>query len=575
MRGLKGLLLAAALLGSRAQALELRIEAPSALKPLLEQHMDLARVLREKVQLTELEIERLSAEAPAQVRELLQTEGYFDAKVSTSREGDTLVFTVDPGPRSRIDSLSFEFSGEIKDQPLGAQLRNSWGLPVGQAFTQAAWSTAKLESLARARDEGYARASWEDTAAKVDPARQAVSLALAMDSGPLYHLGELRIEGLTYQSAEIVQRLAGFKPGTPYSARRLQDFQERLQKTQLFDGASVELQPEDDNAAAAPVLVRLRESPRQQATLGLGYHANTGQGVTLDYLNRRPLDLPIRARSKLIFSREQQAGELELSSHPQPDMARNLVSARVEEDRTGQEVLTNTSFRVGRVWEYQGAGHDERFVYFEGLRALQTTGLGRDTSNALSANIQWTRRRLDDLVLPSQGLQGLLLIGAGAAQSSSASTGPFGRGQFKLQAYDRLPGNWYGTARIELDQVLARSAVGVPQALLFREGGDDSVRGYGYQDLGPRVNGQAVGGRVGAAGSVEAAHALSPDWPLVWGAAFVDAGNAADRWSSLRPQWGAGLGLRVRSPIGPLRLDVARGFQAHQWRLHFSVGVVL
>jgi translocation and assembly module TamA len=560
---------------SGAQAVELRIDAPKSLRPLLEENLDLSRALRDKLELSELEIDRLAAGTPDEARALLQTEGYFNPHITQKREGDVLTFSVDPGPRSHIGGVGLTFTGEIEGQPLTDVLRRSWGLPVGAPFSQSGWSGAKIDLLTRARDNGYARADWDETAAKVDTEVQDVQLSLKMKSGPLYHLGEVRVEGLGYQDAKTVQRLAGFAPGTPYTAQALLDFQERLQRTQLFDGSSVELLADDDNAAATPVLVRVREAPRQQATVGVGYHANSGQTLSLEYLNRRPFDLPVRLNSKLVYARDQRLGEVELSSHPQPDLSRNLVSAQIEEDRSGDEILTNTTLRLGRIKEFGPGGHDERFSYVETLRALQTTANGRDTSQAVSYNVQWTRRRLDSLTLPTQGNQGLLLVGAGRADSSSQQTGYFGRAQFKFQRYDRLPSSWYSTARVELDQVFASSKVGVPQKLLFRAGGDDSVRGYAYQDLGPQVNGLTVGGRVAAVASVEVAHPLSPSWPLVWGATFIDAGNAADRWGGFKPKVGAGVGLRVRSPIGPLKLDLARGFQAHQWRIHFTVGVVL
>jgi translocation and assembly module TamA len=121
--------------------------------------------------------------------------------------------------------------------------------------------------------------------------------------------------------------------------------------------------------------------------------------------------------------------------------------------------------------------------------------------------------------------------------------------------------------------VFARDAVDVPDTLLFRAGGDESVRGYAYRSLGPVVDGAVVSGRVVATGSAEIARPISPKLPAFWWAAFVDAGNAAATWHTLDPVVGAGLGLRWRSPVGPLRLDLAYGFEVRQPRLHLSVGI--
>jgi translocation and assembly module TamA len=113
----------------------------------------------------------------------------------------------------------------------------------------------------------------------------------------------------------------------------------------------------------------------------------------------------------------------------------------------------------------------------------------------------------------------------------------------------------------------------VPESQRFRAGGDDSVRGYTFKSLGPLVNGVVGGGKVLFTGSVELARPVSRDLPSLWGAVFVDAGNAADSFGALKPAYGAGIGLRWRSPVGPLRLDWAYGREVRKSRLHFSVGI--
>ena len=90
---------------------------------------------------------------------------------------------------------------------------------------------------------------------------------------------------------------------------------------------------------------------------------------------------------------------------------------------------------------------------------------------------------------------------------------------------------------------------------------------------GPSVDGVTTGGRSLLTGSVEIARPISPKYPAYWWAAFVDAGNAADRPADLKPAFGYGVGLRWRSPVGPLRADVAYGHDVQQLRLHVSVGI--
>jgi len=571
------LVLALALLAPLdAGALTFKVDGPTALADLLDTHLELARTLRED-DLSELsadELARIAAAAPAQARDLLQTEGYFDPDVRVEAVQGGWILHLMPGPRSRVAEVTLYFDGELgtpAQTSLADQMRRAWTLPAGRTFTQADWDTAKADLLTRVRAAGWPLARWTSTVARAETAKQSVTLSLLLDSGPRILLGELKVIGLNLQSEESVRRLAGFAPGQPYSQTVLDDFQDRLRRTQLFDSVSVALPPDFDatQAGAAPVIVRLREASKTQTTVGVGYHANTGQSASLEVLDRQPFGLPMTARSKVQFGRELSSGEVELSSYPQADMSRNLASLQIEQDRSGAEVLDSLSSRIGRVREQ---GHDERLVYAEFLHSLQTDANGRSTSDALSFNVQWKRSRVDNPLLPTDGTQALLLLGAGRAEASNAASGLFGRARLLLQAYQPI-GGWYGSTRLELAQVFASSSIGVPQKLLWRAGGDGSVRGYAYQELGPMVNGLAVGGRVMATGTVEIAHPLMASQPNLWGATFVDAGQAAQRWQDFRPDWGVGAGIRWRSPVGPLRVDVARGIEVHHWRLHFSVGV--
>jgi translocation and assembly module TamA len=549
------------------------------LAKLLGQHLDIARYRASQAALSRVELARLAAAAPAQAETLLQTEGYFNASASVERDSGEalrLRLLVTPGPQTRVASVVIDFQEGMADEDAKAlrdSLRRSWPLREGVPFTQAQWTSAKNDLLVRARSGGYPLARWGDTNARVDADTQTAELHLVVASGNRAKLGTLRIEGLKRQTRQSVERLTGFRHGDAYTEQQLADFQERLAKTQLFDAVRVQLQPETVEAdGTSPVLVALTESALQQATVAVGYHANNGQSISVEHLHRRPFDLPVRARSKVELSRDLRGLELELSSHPQPDLKRNLASLQFEQDRSGDTIAQNLGLRLGRLYE---AAQDERLTYVELLRARETAAGQVNTNLAVSLNQQWIRRRLDSNLLPTDGHQGLALVGLGYARGGgSEDSGPFGRMQFKLGVYKPF-GGWFGSARAEVAQVIAREQVGVPEKLLFLAGGDESVRGYAYRSLGPVRDGLTVGGRVMATGSVEVARPIVASFPSLWGAVFVDAGNAASRWNDFRPVLGYGAGVRWRSPVGPLRVDFARAHETGKWRLHFSVGITL
>lgn len=564
-------------------AYELEIDAPPALRALLYEHLDLARFRNtaEDERLSLVELDRLGAAAPEQARALLETAGYFNAKVAMQRQGNAelqqLLMTVETGPQVQVSAVQLDFAGALAE-PAGTALRQrlgeAWALPVGAAYDQPAWSEAKNGLLNLARTQGYALARWASSRALVRTETNAAELALTLDSGPLFRLGALRIAGLKHQPASSIERLAAYREGEAYSAKTLLDFQERLIKTGLFDGISVEISPDAGTASATPVLVTVREAPRQQATASIGYHTSNGPRVGLEHLHRRPFGLDLRARSKIELGRDRSALDLELTSHPQTDMQRNLAAFSVERDQLiAKQTKLNRRARLGRQRETE---NNDRSIYLEWLRTEERFPGSEVHGSAISLNLDRSWRRVDSIVVPTQGVTARWLLGLGRADNSVAQNGWFGKLHGRLFWYQRLGANWSGTLRTEVGQLLAGDAVGLPDALRFRAGGDDSVRGYAPEDLGPQdALGNKVGGRVLWTGSAELAHPLTQKLPSLLGAVFVDAGQAAMHWRELKPTLGYGLGLRLRSPVGVLRVDVARAQALGSWRLHFSVGIAL
>jgi translocation and assembly module TamA len=177
------------------------------------------------------------------------------------------------------------------------------------------------------------------------------------------------------------------------------------------------------------------------------------------------------------------------------------------------------------------------------------------------------------VLLPTRGRVWNGQVGFGQARSDPGRAGAFVRLYGRLHLFHPFADRWYASGRIELGQVFARSGVLVPEALRFRAGGDESVRGYEYRSLAPVVDGVQTSGKVLFTASAEVARPILERLPQLWGAAFIDVGRAADRWGDLNPAVGVGVGVRYRSPVGPAKLDLAWGQEVRRLRLHLSVGV--
>ncbi|HET6827224.1 MAG TPA: BamA/TamA family outer membrane protein, partial [Ramlibacter sp.] len=250
--------------------------------------------------------------------------------------------------------------------------------------------------------------------------------------------------------------------------------------------------------------------------------------------------------------------------------------ARAERVKDGDLITNSQRLRFGR---FRAEDHIDRNVYLQYDHATVRTESGAPVNasdagdgSALSANYQWTGRYFDQLPTPSSGYGvgfelggGVTLEGDRALFQRTVVRGvmlrPLKEGRLQLRA--------------EGGAVLARSNATVPSSQLFRTGGDTTVRGYGYRDIGvPMADGRTGPGRLLAVGSVEWQRPIRrggvpSDFESVL---FVDAGAVGDRPRDMRLHVGAGAGVRWKSPVGPVEASLAYGFKAKRVRLHFTVG---
>lgn len=574
---------------------QLKVDAPEPLDTLLTQHLELARFQRELVgnnalRISRNELRRLVISAPDEARSLLEAEGYFGAQITTrvddEVEGKPVVVTlkVVPGERTRVSKVQMIYEGALdvalsdgdpRAQSLVDRLAAEWALPVGEVFRQSVWSSAKNGALARLRAQGYPTASWSGTSVTVDATDRTAKIFLVADSGPGFVFGDIRVEGLHRQPASAVLNLAPFKKGDPYEENKVLDWQERIQKLNLFENIFVSTGVDPTEADATPVVVQLRELPMQAATVGVGASSDTGPRVSGEHLHRNVWGLGWQAKTSLQIGKRESRGQLDLTSHPWPGRVRGLVSGQASRLLDSDDAETSSQrVRVGLLQE--GEVHERtHYLAYQHARVTSRDQVVVSNASALSGTTQWIWRHVDNQVLPTQGFTSLAELTLGQTYSALNDTGTFLRAYGRVTAYQPLHANWHLTARAEAGQVTAGDAVSVPDTLLFRAGGDDSVRGYAYRSLGVTREGVITGGRALATGSVELAHPIVKRMPSLLGAVFVDVGDAAERMGDLRPNVGYGVGVRWRSPVGMLRLDLARGTETGQFRVHFSVGISL
>lgn len=568
------------------------IDAPGPLDELLENNLDLLR-WRDNPRLDIDQLQRLVKAAPEQAKMLIATEGYYSPRVSAGLDtsGATPVarIMVDPGEPTIVGDVDLVLKGF---EPIGtdtrqfdpAELRNNWALPVGRRFRQEDWEAAKRGLLRQVIQRRYPRAQLAESSAIVDPDVKRALLKVVLDSGPEVHFGDLKIEGLKRYPESIIRNLNRIRPGSVYRATALQDFQAKLQDTGYFSGVEVSIDPAEtleqqieaieegapaapkppaENPVTLPILVRVTENKQRNVAVGLGFSSNTGARaqVTYDDLNVRGL----RMKSNVLMETRRQSARADFYFPTTAKGYNDSFGAGFERNDLQSEITAVATLAVRRNW---GTPRRERSLGLEYLTEQRTVDdLPSERSQSLPLTFSYTRRSVDNLLLPTRGYVANATIGG--ALLPLLTDERFIRASARVIYYRPLSSVSTLVLRGEAGALGSREKEGVPGAFLFRAGGDQSVRGYAYQSLGVKKGDATVGGRYLLTGSAEYQYWFKPPWGVAF---FYDAGNAADRIKDLKPESGFGIGARWRSPVGPINVDVAYGKATKETRLHFSLG---
>jgi translocation and assembly module TamA len=567
-------------------AFELNIQAPDDIKDLLTRHLELQRY-RELTDLSDDELERLLRQAGEDARRLVGTLGYFSPIITLAHQpapgGAALVtLTVTPGEPTRIQQVTIQFTGAIADDALAAaqrqQIQASWSLPAGNRFTQNAWDGAKQQALRQLTTLRFPAGRISTSLADIDPDNAKAHLQLTLDSGSAYRLGELEVDGLQRYDRALVQRLARLNPGSPYSQADLVAAQQRLTDSGYFDSAFITLDTQADPTAAT-VQLKLREARLQKLVLGVGASTDSGPRLSAEHTHHKVPGIGWRAVSKLLLDRETRAIGSELTSPPDPSNWRWAVSGLLQNQQLGTLDVSSQQLRAGRKQSQERIDRN-LYVQYDRAETVDTDTTQPVIAQSISANYAFAVRYYDNLPFPSAGWGWGAELGGGTTLGS------------ERQAYTRLLTRWQGflglgqsdgnragssrlAMRASAGAVIAKDSASLPSTQLFLAGGDNSVRGYGLNDIGVTLaNGRVTAGRYLTTGSVEwqrpvRINGRPSDWEST---VFIDAGAVANKPSELEAKVGVGVGARWNSPVGPLQLDLAYGVDARRLRLHMNLG---
>ncbi len=594
------------------------VEAPGNLKRLVEENLSLIRwrdADGKRGRIDEDQLRRLFDQGRDEIARLIATEGYYDPAIDADLEphGDrwTARYRIDPHALTTVDSVDLQFVGPVTQAPPTqppdlAKLRDGWTLREGQPFLQADWEANKRRLLQGFLIRTYPFATLTRSEAQVDVRTSKAKLVVVIASGPAVRFGALQVTGLSRYPSDVVRNLDPVDIGELYSQEQVFEFQRRLNASGYFSRVEVSIDAvadpgadprspfvapvvKDDDGVATPIVpptdperprdplppevtlplrVLVEENTSKQLSVGVGFSTNAGPRASLGYNVLNFLGGAKQLRTTLSVDRLKQSLGTDLIFPTTEKGNRYSISSYVRREDVQNETTKGAGLSAKRAWGPETA---ERYTSLDYLfERKDIEGVPQFSTQTLGPTYGVTLRRTDNLLSPTRGYLATAQVGTGIRIKGAE---PYARVYGKGLLYQPLGANDTLLVRLELGAIAGKQTETLPSGLLFRAGGDGSVRGYGYQSLGVPLGGAIVGGRYLATASLEAIHWLGPRFPQYGVAAFVDAGNAGNRVADLSPVVGDGVGARWRSPVGVLDFDVARGVQNGSIRVHFSLGV--
>jgi len=510
-----------------------------------------------------------------EIRKSLQPFGYYRVEVRgelkrRENNGWQGHYWVKPGDPVRWQALELSLEGEGQDDDLLMARLASPGFKVGDIATHEPYKAYKRLMLERAAQHGYFQASWATHALKVNPELGLATAQLSLVTGTRYRFGPLNISA-TPLSDQFLRKFQVWDEGDGFAAEDVLTMRYALADSEYF--RRVDVAPEIDLAAGneddrrVPIDVQLEPHKRNRYKVGGGYGTDTGFRLRASWVRRWVNSHGHRFGAD--FQTSEIADDYKIRyeiprGRPPIDHYSLTLNSHREEFPDGNSRLTGVGLErtnTAKAWKFR------EYLDYE----IEIFSAGEDSgqSQLLIPGLEVTRTWADDPLFPRRGFR-LVFDIHGAVEQVASDTG-FLQPSAQLKSVLGLWPRGRLLNRAEIGYSFVEDFDSLPISQRFFVGGGQSVRGFDFREISPRdANGKQLGGHFKEVYSIELEQQVSENWAL---AAFVDAGDAFDSWPS-NLNYGAGLGARLRLPVGGLRVDLAYPINSddRDIHLHLSIG---
>jgi translocation and assembly module TamA len=532
------------------------------------------------------EARRRAASAADDVMAVLRSEGYYEAVVTPDvGEGDQpqSIVTIAAGPRFTFGQPQVAWVGKPPGSLAQRAGEAAIGLTIGGPGRAADVLAAEGRVVATVQKRGYADAKAAPREVVVDHDPRTVQPTFRIDAGDAVRLDGVHLNAQGRSRPSWVAALAPWKPGDLYDPDAVAQLEKRLRDTQVFDSVTVALDPKTNADGERPVDVTLTDRPKSTLELGATYSTADDSGVDAKWVRYNRLGLgDTLTYSLAVANILSQAGvELDLPNWRYPQRTLKLFSAVYRDDTNAYQ---ENGWRLGTDLEQHFGRNDFRtyglsFILSRDVepQLLNGTLITRQRPLATISTLASTSLdRSDDILNPRQGWR----FEIRAEPTISFGDGPveYVRTQAQLSGYEPLDANG-GTVlaeRLRIGDILNGTIPAVPASARFYSGGGGSVRGYGYQDVGPRFpNNTPEGGVSLLETSLELRQKITGPIGAV---VFADTGflGQTETFDFKAPETGVGVGLRYDLGFAPFRADIAVPIERHPGdasvQIYLSIG---
>ena len=471
---------------------------------------------------------------------------------------------VTPGEPVRMTQVDVKVLGEASTDPVFQDYLNELPAKVGQQLNHAAYEDIKKGLNQRARNFGYFEAKLDTHTLEIDTDTNQANISISFDSGPRYHFGAVTFSASPL-GEPLLERFLPFQIGEAFNNNKLIEFQSKLVSSGYFDSVSVDQQTSESDAKTVPIAVTTTPKTRYETTAGIGASTDTGPRLSYGLRNRRVNpDGDTYQVSSQLSPVQSNLGFQYSQPRANPLTEKLQWSTGIETEDT--DTVDSTSFQAKVALIDETSSNWLQTTSLKFLREDYEVSDVDRSSILLIPEIAWTKSQSNNPRYPTKGWR----ITAAVRGAVKEVVSDISMAQVETDAKLILP-LWGGrlisragfgaTALDEFDEL--------PASLRFFAGGDNSVRGFGYKDLGPEDDeGEVIGGQHRITASMEYDHKVWRDFAL---ATFYDVGNAFDS-EDFTLYHSAGIGIRWFSPIGPIRIDLAFPLKDGSYRIHLSMG---